>query len=129
MTDRVSASIKVGGVLAATQLTEFINLIGCEGLGPDWDEGFGNEAELRTYLADGDAGVTFYAHEVRGGEFEDLQAFCVIQGSDPSRTSSRTWSGSICRKRRRSSSAAKPTPSFKAPRHEPHERLFHAEAR
>ncbi len=80
MADHVSASIKVGGVLAATQLAEFINLIGCEGLGPDWDGGFGNEAELRTYLADGDAGVTFYAHEVRGGEFEDLQAFCVSQG-------------------------------------------------
>ncbi len=80
MADRVSASIKVGGVLAATQLAEFINLIGCEGLGPDWDGGFESEAELRTYLSDGDAGVTFYAHEVRGGEFEDLQAFCMSQG-------------------------------------------------
>ena len=51
MADHVSASIKVGGVLAATQLAEFINLIGCEGLDPDWDGGFENETELRTYLA------------------------------------------------------------------------------
>ncbi len=80
MADRVSASIKVGGVLAATQLAEFINLIDCEGLGPDLDGGFENEAELRTYLSEGDAGLTFYAHEVRGGEFEDLQAFCMSQG-------------------------------------------------
>ena len=80
MADRVSASIKVGRVVAATQLAEFTNLIDCEGLGPDWDGGFESEAELRAYLSDGDAGVTFYAHEVRDGEFEDLQAFCMSQG-------------------------------------------------
>ena len=80
MANRVSASLKVGGVLPSSALAEFIELILEQNLGPDWDEYFDDEADLSVHLADGAEGVTFYAHEVAGGEFEDLQAFCLRQG-------------------------------------------------
>ena len=80
MDDRVSASLKVGGMLTSSALPEFIELLQEEDVGPYWDQSFQTEADLMAYLEDGASGVTFYAHEVRGGEFEDLQAFCVRQG-------------------------------------------------
>lgn len=75
--DRVSASIKLGGDLPVTLLDDPVRLIEDEDLGPDWDGPFTSEAEIRTYLAGGAAGVTLYANEVSSGEFEALQAFCV----------------------------------------------------
>ena len=80
MADRVSANIRVGGVLPADALAEFMRIIEEEDLGPGWDESFVDADELTAYICDGASGVSFYAHEVRRGEFDGLQAFCVRQG-------------------------------------------------
>ncbi len=80
MADRVSASLKVGGVLPSSALPELIELIQQEGVGPDWGESFQTEGDLLAHLRNGASGVTFYAFRVRNGEFEDLQDFCARHG-------------------------------------------------
>ncbi len=80
MAEYVSASIRVGGKLSVAALPHLIRLIGEERLGPNWNEGFKDEGQLRTYLSEGAAGIALFSCEVAGGEFEGLQAFCVQHG-------------------------------------------------
>ncbi|CAM3041705.1 MULTISPECIES: hypothetical protein [Bacteria] len=72
MTDRVSASITIGGVLDRSTLPELESIVRHEGLSTDWDGAPFHLAEL----VDGKS-LTLKAHEVARGAFEALEAFCV----------------------------------------------------
>lgn len=80
MANRVDATITIGGPVPADRLEDLLQLIGAERLGPDWEERFSGPQELLDYLEAGAEGATFYAREVAGGEFDDLQAFCAEVG-------------------------------------------------
>lgn len=80
MADCVDATITIGGPVPADRLQDLIDAIQCERIGPDWDERFRDQEDLLGFLKDGATGVTFYGRQVPGGEFEDLQSFCVQVG-------------------------------------------------
>lgn len=75
MADRVSASIRIGGVITAVQYAHLAQLIAQEGLATDWDaEPFDpDQREVGTPLV-------LCAHEVAGGSFDAIEAWCVANG-------------------------------------------------
>lgn len=72
MGDRVSASIKLGGMLPSDKSDELWCLIVAEGLSTEWD----GEPFTADQIPEG-APLELFAHEVTGGSFDDLEAFCV----------------------------------------------------
>lgn len=80
MSDRVSATIAIGGVVPAGQFEALLDAIESEALGPDWGEIFETRAEIAAHIAANTDGVDLYAHEVAAGEFQELQAFCAEYG-------------------------------------------------
>lgn len=80
MSDRVDATITIGGRVPADRLDDLLDVIEAEHLRPFWEEPFASRADVLSYLKAGVLGATFYGREVAAGEFEDLQAFCVEVG-------------------------------------------------
>ena len=80
MADRVDATITIGGPVPADRLDQLLDVIESERLGRDWEERFSSRDELLDYLRVGAEGATFYGREVAGGEFDELEAFCVEVG-------------------------------------------------
>ena len=72
MSDRVSASITIGGTMTATTYADLAALIVNEALSTEWD---GAVFALDRRI-DGEP-LTLYAHDVPWGRFEQLEAFCV----------------------------------------------------
>ena len=72
MTDRVEASITIGGTLPADLYAAFAEVIAGEGLSIEWD----GSPFLPEHRTEGEA-LTLFAHEVAWGRFEDLEAWCV----------------------------------------------------
>jgi len=72
MADRVSASITLGGTLTASAFAELVEIIADEGLSTEWD---GEPFEPEDLVPGKPLGL--FAHEVSGGEFETLEAWCV----------------------------------------------------
>lgn len=83
MADRVSASIVIGGLLSASAYSELVTLIGNEGLSTEWD-GEAFEPHHRVL----GAALSLFAHEVPGGQFEELEAWCTARNVPFAR-----WSG------------------------------------
>src|SRR3546814_2399353 len=83
MADRVSASITIGGALAAGLLPDLLAAIANEGLSTEWD----GAPFAADQLACG-VPVRLMAHEVAWGRLEALEAFCVTHGLPFAR-----WSG------------------------------------
>ena len=75
MSDRVSASISIGGVPLATLREELFAIIQREGLCIDWD-GTGFAASRIEHGKP----LDLMAYEVRWGRFEHLEQFCVNHG-------------------------------------------------
>lgn len=71
MADRVSATIRIGGTLAADLLDDFERVVQAESLSIEWD----GETFTRADLVEGER-LYLVAHEVAWGEFEALQVFC-----------------------------------------------------
>src|SRR3546814_15518183 len=80
MADRVSASITIGGALAAGLLPDLLAAIANEGLSTEWD----GEPFAADQLACGEP-VRLMAHEVAWGRLEALEAFCVTHRSEERR--------------------------------------------
>ena len=74
MADRVSASIALGGIIAAAQLDELTQRITDEGLSTEWD----GEPFEASQLTPGEP-LQLYAHEVAWGMFDELEAWCREQ--------------------------------------------------
>ena len=83
MADRVSASIVIGGTIAATDYAELAGVIADEGLSTEWD----GEAFAPDDRTIGEP-LSLYAHEVAWGRFETLEAWCVEKDLPLAR-----WSG------------------------------------
>ncbi len=75
MADRVSASITIGGTLAQAAYQALAELIASEGLSIEWD-GAPFDPDDRVEGSP----LRLYAHEVAGGTFDDLEAWCVAKG-------------------------------------------------
>jgi len=75
MADRVSATIRLGGALTRPQLAIFLDLVAEERLSTDWE---GAPFSLSEIPDDGP--LVLMAHEVVGGDFEQLQTFCIAHG-------------------------------------------------
>jgi hypothetical protein len=75
MTDRVSASITLGGTLTASQYAELAEIIADEDLSLEWD-GERFEPQHRTV---GES-LSLYAHEVAWGRFDNLESWCIRMG-------------------------------------------------
>jgi hypothetical protein len=72
MSDRVSASISIGGNLPRSLHPEFIEIIQSEGLRTDWDG-----AEFTPeYLIEGKP-LDLMAYDVAWGQFDMLEQYCV----------------------------------------------------
>lgn len=72
MSDRVSASITLGGTLPRAKLRELLNVIAAEGLSTQWDG--------EPFSADqipAEAPLELFAHQVVGGSFDQVESFCV----------------------------------------------------
>jgi hypothetical protein len=80
MADRVDATITIGGPVPADRLDDLLDAIESERLGRDWEEPFPSRDNLVDYLSAGAEGCAFYGREVAGGEFDELEAFCVEVG-------------------------------------------------
>jgi hypothetical protein len=72
MADRVSASITIGGTLSTPDFETLCEMICAEGLLIEWD----GEPFAPDHLVPG-AALNLFAHEVAGGQFGDLEAWCV----------------------------------------------------
>ena len=72
MSDRVSASISIGGVLPASLRDELIALIQLEGLSTDWDG-----ASFTADQIEPDKPLDLMAYDVPWGIFNALEQFCV----------------------------------------------------
>jgi len=72
MADRVSASIRIGGVLARADLPALSSIVAEERLSTDWD---GSDFIESVIPADGP--LELMANEVAWGRFELLEQFCV----------------------------------------------------
>ena len=83
MADRVSASITIGGTLAAALLPNLLAAIDYEGLSTGWD----GEPFAADQLPE-NGPLRLMAHEVAWGRFEELEAFCIANGLPFTR-----WSG------------------------------------
>lgn len=75
MSNRVSASIKLGGVLPSALFETFLAIVASEDLSAEWD---GPSFTSGQIPADGP--LELFAHEVSGGSFDDLEAFCAVYG-------------------------------------------------
>ena len=75
MSDRVSASISIGGKLPLTLREEFLALVEAEGLCMDSDE-----TEFTTDRIEPGKPLDLMAHEVPWGRFDALEQFCVNHG-------------------------------------------------
>ena len=84
MSDRVSASISIGGLVTPDQFAQLAGLIMAEGLATEWD-GPDFAPDNRTPCAP----LNLFAHEVPWGRFEALEQYCCDQG-----IAYRRWSGS-----------------------------------
>lgn len=71
MADRVSASIALGGVITAARLDELTQLINDEGLSTEWDGEPFDPSQLTPSEP-----LQLHAHEVAGGMFQELEAWC-----------------------------------------------------
>lgn len=80
MSDRVSATLTIGGPVPRGRLDELIDAIEAEDVGPDWDVGFDSREDILAHLANGATGANLCRHEVAAGEFEGLQAVCMALG-------------------------------------------------
>ncbi|WP_254295346.1 hypothetical protein [Sphingomonas tagetis] len=81
MADRASASIRLGGALRHSRTPELCRIITAEGLSTEWD---GAPFEIDEIPAD--RPLELMADQVRGGTFEELEAFCVENGLPFSRS-------------------------------------------
>lgn len=72
MANRVSASIKLGGVLPRGRLAELLDVIAVEGLSTDWDGSPFSGVQIQA-----DSPIELFAHEVAGGSFDELESFCL----------------------------------------------------
>jgi hypothetical protein len=72
MSDRVSASISVGGILPRLLHPEFVQIIQSEGLKTDWD----GLAFMREELIEGKP-LDLMAYDVAWGRFDILEQYCV----------------------------------------------------
>ena len=75
MSDRVSASISIGGVLPRSLHHEFIEIIQLEGLKTEWDGPEFTPEEL----VEG-ATLDLMAYNVAWGSFDALEQYCVDHG-------------------------------------------------
>jgi hypothetical protein len=78
MSDRSSASIDIGGKLAADKIDELADAIESEGVGLDWGE-YLDAAGARAAIVDAFTSkgpLRLMANEVRGGAFESLESIC-----------------------------------------------------
>lgn len=83
MANRVSVSIELGGLVTPKDYADLVAIIASEGLSTEWDgPAFGPEDRT-----EGER-LRLYAHEVAGGTFETLEAWCVTNGLAFAR-----WSG------------------------------------
>lgn len=83
MTNRVSASIAIGGMLPANLLSGFVKAVESEALSTEW----GGEPFTIDDMPEGRS-LHLMAHEVAWGRFEELESFCVEHGLPFAR-----WSG------------------------------------
>lgn len=83
MSDRSSATITLGGALDRDTYLEMAELIALESLSTDWDGPWFTPQEL----VQGQA-LRLMAHAVTGGQFDELEAWCVARGVPFAR-----WSG------------------------------------
>ena len=83
MADRVSASIVLGGTIAAAVFAQLAALIEQEGLSTEWDGEPFQPGDHRP----GEP-LSLYAHEVAWGRFEGLEEWCTANGVPFAR-----WSG------------------------------------
>ncbi|WP_176400293.1 hypothetical protein [Sphingobium sp. Z007] len=72
MADRVSASIVIGGSLTAFAFEELCDVVSSEGLAIEWD----GEPFAAHHYVPGDP-LSLFAHEVAGGQFDELEIWCV----------------------------------------------------
>ena len=84
MSDRVSASITIGGLVTPDQFAQLAGLIMAEGLATEW----GGEDFAPDNRIPGEP-LNLFAHEVPWGRFEALEQYCCDQG-----IAYRRWSGS-----------------------------------
>ena len=75
MSDRVSASISIGGVLPAALSGELIVLIQLEGLSTDWDG-----PKFTADQIEHGKPLDLMAYDVAWGIFDELEQFCVNHG-------------------------------------------------
>jgi hypothetical protein len=89
MSDRVSASIKIGGSLTSAQAESLADLLLAEDLATDWDGKRFEPADLCTGNR-----LELFAHEVPWGIFRDLEAY-LIANRLPFVRQSGSYSGSF----------------------------------
>lgn len=82
MVDRASATIQIGGVISAALIDELIEAIDCDNGKADWD---GNPVEA-SCVVDGKI-LEVCAHQLIGGQFDHVEAFCDRHGIAYVRTS------------------------------------------
>jgi hypothetical protein len=75
MADRVSASIEIGGRIGTEHYIELVQIAAGYALALQW----GDEPFDGTGLTPG-ASLELFAYEVAGGQFDDLESFCVENG-------------------------------------------------
>lgn len=75
MSNRVSASIAIGGEIDAATYAELLDLIAAEHLSVDWDG-----APFEPHEHEVDEPLRLCADKVSGGQFEDIEDFCVERG-------------------------------------------------
>lgn len=75
MADRVSASIILGGVVTAADFAILASLIADEGLSTDWDGPWFTPEAFEP-----DRPLKLKARDVAGGQFDELEAWCVAKG-------------------------------------------------
>ena len=75
MSDRVTASISIGGVVPAAQREELIAIIELEGLCLDWEG-----TDFAPDRIEHGKPLDLMAYEVPWGRFEQLEQFCVNHG-------------------------------------------------
>lgn len=76
MADRVSASIVLGGTLTASAFADLADLIVAEGLSTEWDGAPFEPGDLEPGKP-----LSLFAHEVAGGTFDEIEAWCVTNGT------------------------------------------------
>lgn len=83
MADRVSAAITIGGTIAASEFAGLAQRLDISGLSTEWGGPPFDPIEPRD-----EGPLALFAHDVSGGEFFDLEFFCVDVGLPFAR-----WSG------------------------------------